>query len=71
MEVGNHFEVNWHKGASLVKVRIEENLKPYFKVKQINQKIEIGHQKELIEEKQKEIVDSIHYAKRIQSTLFD
>ena len=34
-----------------------------------NQKVEIGHQKELIEEKQKEIVDSIHYAKRIQNTL--
>ncbi|MFI5142288.1 MAG: PP2C family protein-serine/threonine phosphatase, partial [Bacteroidia bacterium] len=28
--------------------------------------VEITHQKEVIEEKQKEILDSIHYAKRIQ-----
>ena len=31
--------------------------------------IEINHQKEIIEEKQKEILDSIHYAKRIQTAL--
>ena len=30
---------------------------------------EISEQKEIIEEKQKEIIDSIHYAKRIQNTL--
>lgn len=30
---------------------------------------EISHQKSIIEEKQKEITDSIHYAKRIQSAL--
>lgn len=30
---------------------------------------EISHQKNIIEEKQKEITDSIHYAKRIQNTL--
>lgn len=34
-----------------------------------NQNEEISQQKEVIEEKQKEIVDSIHYAKRIQTTL--
>jgi serine phosphatase RsbU (regulator of sigma subunit)/Tfp pilus assembly protein PilF len=39
------------------------------KVTQKAKKI-IENQKELIEEKQKEIVDSIHYAKRIQNTLF-
>ncbi|MGZ3921796.1 MAG: tetratricopeptide repeat protein, partial [Bacteroidia bacterium] len=31
--------------------------------------VEISKQKELVDEKQKEILDSIHYAKRIQSTL--
>ena len=31
--------------------------------------VEITKQKEIIEEKQKEIVDSIHYAKRIQTAL--
>lgn len=31
--------------------------------------LEISHQKNIIEEKQKEITDSIHYAKRIQGTL--
>ena len=31
--------------------------------------IEISKQKEVIEEKQKEILDSIHYAKRIQTAL--
>ncbi|MDP2386397.1 MAG: tetratricopeptide repeat protein [Bacteroidota bacterium] len=31
--------------------------------------VQIHHQKELLEEKQKEILDSIHYAKRIQNTL--
>ena len=31
--------------------------------------IEITKQKEIIEEKQKEILDSIHYAKRIQTAL--
>jgi len=30
---------------------------------------EIQHQKEIIEEKHKEVMDSIHYAKRIQSAL--
>ncbi len=34
-----------------------------------NQKMEVEKQKHLIEEKQKEIVDSINYAKRIQNTL--
>jgi serine phosphatase RsbU (regulator of sigma subunit) len=33
------------------------------------QKTEIEKQKEIVEEKQKEILDSIHYAKRIQSAL--
>jgi serine phosphatase RsbU (regulator of sigma subunit) len=33
------------------------------------QKKEVEHQKEIVEEKQKEIVDSINYAKRIQLTL--
>ncbi len=33
------------------------------------QNVEISEQKGLIEEKQKEILDSIHYAKRIQNTL--
>ncbi|MBS1637927.1 MAG: tetratricopeptide repeat protein [Bacteroidetes bacterium] len=33
------------------------------------QKHEVEHQKEVIEEKQKEILDSIHYAKRIQSAV--
>ncbi|MGZ4038427.1 MAG: hypothetical protein ACXVPQ_11405, partial [Bacteroidia bacterium] len=32
--------------------------------------IEITRQKEIIEEKQKEILDSIHYARRIQAALF-
>jgi len=31
--------------------------------------VEIKHQKELVEEKQKEILDSIHYARRIQRSL--
>lgn len=34
-----------------------------------NQKKEVEKQKELVDEKQKEILDSIHYAKRIQNTL--
>lgn len=42
LKAGNHFEVNWHKGAPLVKVRIEENLKPFFKVKQEGNKISVG-----------------------------
>jgi serine phosphatase RsbU (regulator of sigma subunit) len=33
------------------------------------QKLEVEHQKHLVEEKQKEIIDSINYAKRIQTTL--
>jgi tetratricopeptide (TPR) repeat protein len=33
------------------------------------QKQEVEKQKQLVEEKQKEIIDSIHYAKRIQSSL--
>ena len=33
------------------------------------QKVEIEHQRELVEEKQKEILDSINYAKRIQYSL--
>ena len=33
------------------------------------QKDEVHHQKEMVEEKQKEILDSIHYAKRIQSAV--
>ncbi len=35
------------------------------------QKITIEHQKHLVDEKQKEILDSINYAKRIQESLFD
>jgi serine phosphatase RsbU (regulator of sigma subunit) len=35
------------------------------------QKQEVQHQKEIIEEKQKEILDSIHYAKRIQDGLLE
>ncbi|MBK7668947.1 MAG: hypothetical protein IPJ32_17355 [Sphingobacteriaceae bacterium] len=34
------------------------------------QKIVIEQQKHLVEEKQKEILDSIHYARRIQRALF-
>jgi len=34
-----------------------------------NQRDLIGHQKKLVDEHQKEILDSIHYAKRIQTTL--
>lgn len=34
-----------------------------------NQKQEVKKQKHFIEEKQKEIVDSINYAKQIQNTL--
>ncbi|MBA3662847.1 MAG: tetratricopeptide repeat protein [Bacteroidetes bacterium] len=33
------------------------------------QKLEVEKQKEMVEQKQKEILDSIHYAKRIQSAL--
>lgn len=33
------------------------------------QKQEVEHQKQIVEEHQKEILDSIHYAKRIQNTL--
>ncbi|MBC7864346.1 MAG: hypothetical protein IAF38_15320 [Bacteroidia bacterium] len=42
-----------------------------FNLKVANDKYEknIIHQKKLVEEKQKEILDSIHYAKRIQRTL--
>ena len=35
----------------------------------MNQKLEVEHQKSLVEEKQKDIIDSIHYAKRIQTSL--
>lgn len=35
----------------------------------VSQKEEVERQKEIIEEKQKEILDSIHYARRIQSSL--
>ncbi|MGZ3919679.1 MAG: tetratricopeptide repeat protein [Bacteroidia bacterium] len=35
----------------------------------VKAKILIEHQKELVDEKQKEILDSIHYAKRIQNAL--
>ncbi|HEX5626093.1 MAG TPA: DUF2807 domain-containing protein [Saprospiraceae bacterium] len=34
LHVGNHFEVKWHRGAPMVKVRIEENIKPFLKVSQ-------------------------------------
>jgi uncharacterized membrane-anchored protein YhcB (DUF1043 family) len=34
-----------------------------------NQKTEVEHQKQLAEEKQKEILDSIHYAARIQKCI--
>jgi serine phosphatase RsbU (regulator of sigma subunit)/tetratricopeptide (TPR) repeat protein len=34
------------------------------------QKLQVEHQKEIIEEKNKEIVDSINYAQRIQNALF-
>ncbi len=33
------------------------------------QKFEVELQKDLVEEKQKEVIDSIHYAKRIQTAL--
>ena len=33
------------------------------------QKLDIAHQKELVDEKQKEIIDSINYAKRIQNAV--
>jgi len=39
-----------------------------FKVEQGQKKV-IENQKQLVEEKQKEILDSIHYAKRIQQSL--
>lgn len=49
-------------------------VKSYFNKKKANtiitlQKTEVEHQKHLVEEKQKEIIDSINYAKRIQFTL--
>jgi len=34
-----------------------------------HQKLIIGHQKEIVEEKQKEIIDSINYAQRIQNAI--
>lgn len=41
LEVGNHFHVNWHKGAPMVKVKIEENIKPFFRATQEGQKVKI------------------------------
>jgi len=41
--------------------KFEENI--------LSRKKETEEQKHLVEEKQKEILDSIHYAKRIQSAL--
>lgn len=41
LEVGNHFKVNWHKGVPMVKVKIEENLKPFFRASQDGQKVKI------------------------------
>lgn len=41
LEVGEHFEVIWHKGSPKIKVSIEENLKSYFKAIQSNNKLDI------------------------------
>lgn len=38
-------------------------------ITEIKSRLELEHSKKLIEEKQKEILDSIHYAKRIQSAV--
>lgn len=54
-------------GLLLVLVLAFISYKRYREKKKAN--IEITHQKEIIEEKNKEILDSIHYAKRIQKAL--
>ncbi len=54
-------------GLILVVVLAFISFKRYREKKKAN--IEITHQKEIIEEKNKEILDSIHYAKRIQRAL--
>ncbi len=54
-------------GLALVVVLAFISFKRYREKKKAN--IEITHQKEIIEEKNKEILDSIHYAKRIQRAL--
>jgi serine phosphatase RsbU (regulator of sigma subunit) len=54
--------------ALLFSLFIFRGLKAQRKANRIisKQKDEVHHQKEIVEEKQKEILDSIHYAKRIQ-----
>ncbi|MEO8759373.1 MAG: tetratricopeptide repeat protein, partial [Bacteroidia bacterium] len=54
--------------ALLFSLFIFRGLKAQRKANKIisKQKDEVHHQKEIVEEKQKEILDSIHYAKRIQ-----
>jgi serine phosphatase RsbU (regulator of sigma subunit) len=61
--------VTWAIGAGLVLLLVLALI--LFRRYQEKQKanVEITQQKEIIEEKQKEIVDSINYAKRIQYTL--
>ncbi len=54
-------------GLILVLVLAFISFKRYREKKKAN--IEITHQKEIIEEKQREIIDSINYAKRIQHSL--
>jgi two-component system, sensor histidine kinase LadS len=55
---------------SLEKVqRVQEKANAELEQKVFERTEEINHQKELIEEKSKEIIDSINYAKRIQSAI--
>jgi pentatricopeptide repeat protein len=61
-------------GGSIVLILAAVAIKGYLNKKKANviiaaQKHEVEVQKEVIEEKQKEIIDSINYAKRIQSAL--
>jgi two-component system, sensor histidine kinase LadS len=49
--------------------RVQEKANAELEQKVIERTEEINHQKELIEEKSKEIIDSINYAKRIQSAI--
>ncbi|MBK6543879.1 MAG: DUF2807 domain-containing protein [Saprospiraceae bacterium] len=39
LEVGGHFVVRWHKGSPKLIVKIEESLKPYFRIKQDSDKL--------------------------------
>jgi hypothetical protein len=54
---------------SLRITRKQKNIIELQKNKVEEQKQKVEHQKHLVEEKQKEILDSIHYAKRIQQSL--